>query len=619
MRPYQLPDGWEEFSVQMLQAKLDEIRVLSSRVTDETLDIVADPDTTGDVSGLEYAEALRDAKLAVQTRLDEKTAETAESEARRSSVLADLADDPEPEPVEDDGDDESADEPAEEPVEAALADETPDPEPEPVPDPEPAAPAVVAEPVTAADNSPVPRPASEALRAMNARRSADEQPRPAPSNRTSAGRMRATGELSADGNWTPGDLLEDLDALSTYVSKKLRGMSGNWDGPRTKLALVSSQVEFDDDTTLHSSDIEHNYGVFARNERAYQDAQMEALTAAGAPCAPLMPTYDFETCYSVQRPVEQGVPVVGAPRGGIRFLDQVPLNQESADAVTVKDATASALLPDDVGYVAKNCTRVSCPTETEVTVAAVSWCVTFDNLGFRVFPEQVRNMLERVAIEYAKRKEIYYLNRLDELAGAAVSPAAASPFGTGRSLFADLVTAGHNYRKRNNMNRDAILDVWLPDVVEESLAVDMVNDPNMSAVGTIVAGPNGNLTQVLAQRARFNVNWYYYDSTEDGFPLSAHDGAATAWNPLPTQIRSYIHAPGAVQRLDAGQLDLGVVRDSTLNADNDLQMFAEQWIEIAKPGCELVAIDHEICYSGVGPIHVAAPACVDPQAPPPPP
>lgn len=599
----------------MLQAKLDEIRVLANKVTAETLDHEADPDAIDDVSGIEYAEGLAEAKLAVQTKLDERTTEAAEDEARRAAVLAHLADDPEPEPVEEDGGDDSGDEPdAEEPaaVEAALADETPEPAADPDPEPEPETESLADDPAPA--STPAPRPASEALRAMNARRSPEEQPRPATDNRPVAGRMRATGELSADGAWKPGDLLEDLDGLSTYVSKRLRGMSGNWDGPRTKMALVSSMVEFDDDVTLHASDVEHNYGVFARNERSYQEQQMEALTAAGAPCAPLMPSYEFETCYTVQRPVEQGLPVVGAPRGGIRFLDQVPLNAESAGAITTKDATASALLPEDVGYAAKNCTRVSCPTETEVTVAAVSWCVTFDNLGFRVFPEQVRNMLQRVAIEFAKAKEIYYLDRIDSLAGAAVDiatalGASANPFGTGRSLFSDLVVAGHNYRKRNNMNRDAILDVWLPTAVEESLAIDMVNDPNMSAIGTIQTGPNGNLAQVLAQRARYNVNWYYYDGSDAGFPPSAHDGAAGSWNTLPTTVRSFIHAPGAVQRLDAGQLDLGVVRDSTLNADNDLQLFAEQWIEVAKPGCEIVAHDHEICYSGVGPTHVAAPAC----------
>lgn len=632
MRLYQLPHGWEDFSATLLQAKLDEINALANKVTETTLDIPADEEA-GTVSGLEYAESLRDAKVAVQAKLSQVTEDEQAKNERRNSVLADLAaaEDPEEEDA-DEGDEEGDTDEGDEPAAAAAI---PAPAPEPAATPEPAAAtpepaAAVAEPpandtdtqpveteteereLVAASNSQ--RNAADALRAMNARRAPAETPR-ATDNTPSTGRMRATGEMTADG-WRPGDFMEDLDGLSEYVSARLRAMSGNWDGPSTKIPLVTSMVEFDDDTTLHASDIEHNYGVFARNERGYVDAQLEALTAAGAPCAPIMPSYEFETCYTVQRPVETGLPVVGAPRGGIRYLDQVPLDAESAAAITLKDAAANALLPEDIGYVAKACTRVSCPTETQVTVAAISWCVTFDNLGYRVFPEQVRNMLQRVAIEYAKRKEVFYLDRIDQLAGAAVDidaaltgAGAANPYGTGRSIFSDLVTAGHNYRKRNNMSRDAILDVWLPDVVEDNLAVDMVNDPNMSAVGTIMTGPNGNLTQVVAQRARFNINWYYYDSDEVGFPASAHDGAAAAWNPLPTVFRSYIHAPGAIQRLDAGQLDLGVVRDSTLNADNDLQLFAEQWIEVAKPGCEVVAYDHTTCYSGVGPLHVAAPAC----------
>jgi hypothetical protein len=220
-------------------------------------------------------------------------------------------------------------------------------------------------------------------------------------------------------------------------------------------------------------------------------------------------------------------------------------------------------------------------------------------------------MLERVQIEYVKAKEIRYLNRIDELAGPVVDIAAAqaNPFGAARSLFRDLVVAGHQYRKRNNMSRDAILDVWLPEVVEDVLRIDMVNDHEMGGMGSIVSGPNGNLATILAQRARLNVNFYYYDASRAGFPLAAHDGAVGTWDTLPTRFRSYMYSPGSVVRLNAGQLDLGIVRDSTLNGQNDLQMFAEEWIEVARVGCEIAAHDHTACYSGVGPLGVAAPAC----------
>ena len=399
--------------------------------------------------------------------------------------------------------------------------------------------------------------------------------------------MTAADAAESEG-FAIGSDIADIEVLSGLFAdsiNRLRTPGNSWEGARKTIPLARGGIAYAEDQILSASDVEANFRVFDAASNSWIEEQ-DALVAAGAPCAPLMPSYNFESCYAPQRPVEAGLPVVGAPRGGIRYLNPVPLNAESAGAITEKDAAASALLPGDAGYAAKNCTRVTCPTETSVTVGSINWCVTFDNLNFRVFPEQVANMLERVQIEFTKAKEIRYLNRIDQLAPAAIDIAAAqpNPFGAARSLYQDLKQAGHNYRKRNNLDKDQILDVWLPDVVEDVLAVDMTNDFDNGGMASIVGGAGGNLTSALMGKARMNVNFYYYDSTEAGFPASSHNEAAAAWNPFPTTFRSYIYKPGAIVRLDGGQLDLGVVRDSTLNADNDLQLFAEQWIEVAHVG-----------------------------------
>ena len=404
-----------------------------------------------------------------------------------------------------------------------------------------------------------------------------------------------------------GDSL-DTEGLELYMTdvinsrKKVKHVGG-----RVEDVFATSEYDYGDQVL--GTDTINNSVIMDAAATGYRDEQ-QALVAAGAPCAPLMPTYNFTNCYKPQRPVEAGIQVIGANRGGIKFLKQVPLGGEAAAAITIKDAAASAILPGQPGYQQKNCTRVSCPTEDDVTVGSISKCVTFDNLNFRVFPEQVRDMLRRVQIEFAKAKEVFYLNRLDQFASNVDIPASqANPYGSGRSFFGDLMASSHNYRKRNNMDIDDLLDVWVPTVVEPNLAIDMTNDPNMSALGTIQSGPGGNLAQVLAQRARLNVMYYYYDATEAGFPNSGHNQAAGAWNPIPKNIRTYMYAPGAVVRLDGGTLDLGIVRDSVLNGDNDLQMFSEQWIEMANPGCEVISHDHQLCYSGVGPQHVPALTC----------
>lgn len=579
MSLYSLPSNYTSLSENALRGRLDEIASLANQV-----DIDA-PATDDAPSGLDIAESLADAREAIEAELANR-AETAAAEAdRRAAVLSRLNPPAvEPEPV----------------VEELAAEPEPVIEPEPQPEPEPVVAELAAEPEPAP--APQPEPAA-ALAQMNAMRSPAEMPHTASNRR---GIAQAAGSTGADG-YTPGEIFGDIDALSEYLANKLRTRdTSKWSGADLKIPLVSATMDFDD--TLSASDYEKNFGVFENIGRGWR-AEQDALVASGGPCAPLSPSYDFYSCYSPQRPVEAGMPVVGAPRGGIRYLNPVPLGGDAAAAITLKDAAASALTPP--AYTAKNCTRVTCPSETSVTVGSISWCVTFDNLNFRVFPEQVRNMLERVQIEYVKAKEIRYLNRLNQLANVPIdiNAAQANPFGAVRSLYRDLKVAGHNYRKRNNMNTDAILDIWLPDVVEEILAVDATNDADNGGLPSLMAGAGGNLAAMLAQKARLNVNYYYYDSTEAGFPASGHNGSAAAWRPLPSRFRSYMYSPGSVQRLNAGQLDLGIVRDSTLNGTNDLQMFAEEWIEVAKIGCEVVALDHTTCYSGVGPLNVAAPAC----------
>ena len=57
-------------------------------------------------------------------------------------------------------------------------------------------------------------------------------------------------------------------------------------------------------------------------------------------------------------------------------------------------------------------------------------------------------------------------------------------------------------------------------------------------------------------------------------------------------------APGRAQFFDGGRLDLGVVRDSTLDATNDYEMFVEPFEGLADRGIESLQIQSTILPSG---------------------
>jgi len=73
---------------------------------------------------------------------------------------------------------------------------------------------------------------------------------------------------------------------------------------------------------------------------------------------------------------------------------------------------------------------------------------------------------------------------------------------------------------------------------------------------------------------------------------------AAAPLPFPTDVQWAIYPEGSWLHLDAGTLNLGLVRDSTLNSTNDFQIFAETWEQVAFIGVESLWVISTICPNG---------------------
>ncbi len=76
---------------------------------------------------------------------------------------------------------------------------------------------------------------------------------------------------------------------------------------------------------------------------------------------------------------------------------------------------------------------------------------------------------------------------------------------------------------------------------------------------------------------------------------SQGDGPLLGW---PSVCRTLLYPEGSWLFLDGGTLDLGIVRDSTLNATNDYQVFAETFEAAALIGVESLALTMDLCPSG---------------------
>jgi hypothetical protein len=409
------------------------------------------------------------------------------------------------------------------------------------------------------------------------------------------------------------------------------------------------------------------------SDRTDLAGSLSALVASGACCTPITPMYDFFRLAQVQTPVEDAIATVQAPRGGVRYIVP-PDYQRLLAAVGIQNCSDNT---NPNSPMLKPCLHVDCPEVAEQTVTAISTCVTFGNLQYRTFPEQVEAFMEDLSVAAASTKEVNYLNTIDANSTAVTNDTA---YGAIRALLFDLNLTATAYRKRHGMMRSALLQVLLPDWTIDLLKSDLVNDgyeglqwlnvPDSDVIAALAGlgldpvffndsasfvastGNSGTTTSTLTAGAIItaipvsalastipagivqivssagsvqqfvttgaassatsipvgatSVNFAYASgSTVSAVTLSPNQkfnqaqGSGTL-NPWPGTVTWYMYAPGTFVRMDGGTLDIGLVRDSTLNRTNDLQIFEEEWTGIIMLGLESVKVTSTISPTGAG-------------------
>jgi hypothetical protein len=421
--------------------------------------------------------------------------------------------------------------------------------------------------------------------ALTARRPAGAAPR-----KTARGDfMTATSHALAMPEGRP---FEDALAVATAITKK-----------RHSFTLVGAGVRDYVPIAQGIKPIEHAVGGDAvENFGTLRNLQVEtpALVASGATCAPFAPSYEFFRLAEAQNPMESSIPVVQAPRGGIRYIVP-PSVTLAAGAIDISHQNRNYAANADGP---KACITVTCPDVGEEEVVAVSRCVTFDNLKYKVFPEQVASFLEDVAVQFTTTKEVFYL---DYINSHSTPVTADFGYGASKSLLADWTVATIGYRKRFGMARGSQVIVAAPDWALDEIKLDMALQFND---GNDFWGITDAQVEAFLRARGISPIWYN-DNPTGVTPNQKFAGAqaAGALNRLPTKVVSYVYAPGTFVRLDGGTLDVGLVRDSVLNRTNDLQLFMEEWIGMAKLGFESIRLTSTACANGASPLGVTARTC----------
>lgn len=399
---------------------------------------------------------------------------------------------------------------------------------------------------------------------------------------------------SPDGS---GQVFDSPAQVAQAMWKKRMSFGNIPSGTREEISIATGTKVWDEGVPSVGLDPVENLKAF--NQLTARDG----LVASGAQCTPQTQLYDFFRLAEPIQDVENAIPTVQAPRGGIRYI-QANCDIQGAGAVGLWGSEAGGPPPAlDPDTDEKPCATVTCPTVAEVLVEAVTQCTIFDNLQYRTFPELIENFLEDVAVQFTLKKQTYYLDAIDT---ASTQTVGIGSYGAARSMIYDLTVAAVAYRKRHHMPRGARLTVLMPDWAVDVVKADLFNDGDSGLDYLNV--PDSAIVQAFASR-NLDVTFYYDDPTSvaGSNPLTtAQAGSGAELNDYPCVASSYLYAPGTFVKLDGGSLDVGLVRDHALNKTNDFAMFMEEWIGIAQLGCESIRIDSTVVPSGARAPYAAA-------------
>jgi hypothetical protein len=386
-----------------------------------------------------------------------------------------------------------------------------------------------------------------------------------------------------------GDALETRAALADAFLARGRGLPVTHGAPQETL-VASVRNEFDEtaDERTSPDEVADLFNRLRGPDRRQVLTDPEALVAGGGWCAPSETRYTFFDVACEDGGID--LPTFGVTRGGIRY----PVSPSMADVFTGEFTNATNpwlwTEADDIltvtGAPNKPCVRVPCADLDERRLECYGICLTAGNLTDNAWPEQTQNFLGLLLSAHERAMNLRFIQTMVDL---STSPCVSGGgFGTGGSgtvapLLGGSELAAIDYRTRYGMCDTDIVEQVLPSWIKGPMRADLAKRAGVDLISV-------SDTRLMAWftdrniRPQFIRDWQVFG---DGQP-----GGATPLTNWPTSVQFLMYAAGTFIKGNGLTLDLGIVRDSVLNAEND---FTAAWSE----ECHLIArVGHESrCYT----------------------
>ena len=399
---------------------------------------------------------------------------------------------------------------------------------------------------------------------------------------------------------TPGIELDRIglaNAMVEHVKRRARPTK-HAGGTAERTLIASAHYPFPPERVLRPNDIEGNNAKIRGIGNPFLGVQgRTSLLASGGFCAPLEPFYDIPDFAVTERPVRDALPSFMAERGGIS-VPSVSVIGDIETAISVIEEEDDAL---GGTYATKSCQDLDCPTWTDVAVGAISHCREYGNFNARAWPEGIAHENNLTMAAHSRTADARLLDRIKSL---SINVTTAQVYNSAYDLLYSMTraAAGIRYRLRlsgSEVRLRALMPAWVPEVLIADIAAtpfdrfktraDVINVLRLSGVEPA----------------------FYLDTPSTGTTQGFADATAGGLDDFPDDIQWALYIEGTFLHLDAGVLELGIVRDSSLNSTNDYQVFGETFENVARIGPAQSALwfTSAFCPSGEFPELVTALAC----------
>ncbi len=415
--------------------------------------------------------------------------------------------------------------------------------------------------------------------------------------------LTASFDMNRNGQvLTAGARIKDLDTLGALFEERARQLpvtrSHRRPGqPYGGMAVAQLRNNFADSFDLSSPrDAVDKYRETLT--KRLRPNEMAALTAAGGWCAPSDNRYDFFSVACSGGRID--LPTFGVSRGGLRWPispsladayspDLAPFEAEFSNATVPWLWTEGSDIMAATGSLTKPCIRIPCSSMDEARLECYGVCVTAGNLADNAWPESTRNFLRLLDAAFGHAVNSRYISSIRSLT-TDIGTISCTGVGAISPLLDTAELAVWDYRERLGMCPDDVLEMILPAWAVGPMRQDLGRRMGMAEF---------SVTDAMILQW-FNVRGVRVQLVDDyqvrSSGLPGYSTAITAW---PSTVEFMIWSPGTFGLGNGMTLDLGVVRDSTLNARNDhTAAWYEQCHLIAKFGHLARRYTVNICPSG---------------------